>query len=80
MSITDQFWQYAKEAVFSAATAKTDEDRQSLPAHARTWTQTALEEERQCTPSSVLSSPGAEVFSLKPSEPPPKLVVQTPGF
>jgi hypothetical protein len=51
MSITDQFWQYAKEAVFSAATAKTDEDRQSLPAHALTWTQTALEEERQCTPS-----------------------------
>jgi hypothetical protein len=30
-------------------TAKTDEDGQSLPAHALTWTQTALEEERQCT-------------------------------
>jgi hypothetical protein len=59
MSITDQFWQYAKEAMFSAATAKTDEDRQSLLELARTWTQAALLE-RQCTPSSILSSPGAK--------------------
>jgi hypothetical protein len=28
MSITDQFWQYAKEAILSASYAKTDEDRQ----------------------------------------------------
>jgi hypothetical protein len=27
MSITDQFWQYAKEAILSAAAAETDEDR-----------------------------------------------------
>jgi hypothetical protein len=59
MSITDQFWQYAKEALLSAAAAKTDEDRQSLLDLARTWTQAALQE-RQCTPSSILSSPGAE--------------------
>jgi hypothetical protein len=26
MSITDEFWQYAKEAILSAAAAKTDED------------------------------------------------------
>jgi hypothetical protein len=29
MSITDQFWQYAKEAILSASYAKTDEDRHS---------------------------------------------------
>jgi hypothetical protein len=41
MSITDEFWQYAKEAILSAAAAKTDEDRQSLLELARTWTQAA---------------------------------------
>jgi hypothetical protein len=41
-SITDQFWQYAKEAALAAAAAKTDDDRQSLLALARTWTQAAL--------------------------------------
>jgi len=58
MSIADQFWQYAKEAILSAAAAKTDDDRQSLLELAQTWTQAALQE-RQCTPSSVLISPGA---------------------
>ena len=42
MSITDQFWQYAKEAILSAATAKTDEDRQSLLELARTWTRAGV--------------------------------------
>jgi hypothetical protein len=42
MSKTDQFWQYAKEAIFSATCAKTDEDRQGLLELARTWTQAAL--------------------------------------
>jgi hypothetical protein len=55
MSIIDQFWQYAREAILSAAVAKTDEDKQSLLELAQTWTQAALQE-RQCTPSSVLSS------------------------
>ena len=59
MPITDQFWQYAKEALLSAAIAKTDENRQSLLELARTWTQAAIQE-RQCTPSSVLNSPGAK--------------------
>jgi hypothetical protein len=30
MSITDQFWQYAKEAMLSACDAETDDDRQGL--------------------------------------------------
>jgi len=44
MSITDQFWQYAKEAILSASYAKTDEDRQGLLELARTWTLAALVE------------------------------------
>ncbi len=59
MSITDQYWQYAGEAILSAAAAKTDEDRQSLLRLAQTWTQAALQE-RQCTASSVLPSPSAK--------------------
>jgi hypothetical protein len=47
MSKTDQFWQYAKEAMHSASHAKTDEDRQGLLELARTWTQAALLE-RAC--------------------------------
>jgi hypothetical protein len=43
-SITDQFWQYAKETTLSAATAKTDDERQSLLALARIWTQAALQQ------------------------------------
>ena len=42
MSITDQFWQYAYEAIFSASYAKTDEDKQGLLELARIWTQAAL--------------------------------------
>ena len=42
MSITDQFWQYAKEAMLSARYAKTDDDKQALLYLARTWTQAAL--------------------------------------
>jgi hypothetical protein len=42
MPITDQFWQYAKEAIHSASFAKTDEERQGLLELARTWTQAAL--------------------------------------
>jgi hypothetical protein len=42
MPITDQYWQYAKEAILSACDAKTDDDRQGLLELARTWTQAAL--------------------------------------
>jgi hypothetical protein len=42
MTKTDQFWEYAEEAILSAAYAKTDEDRQGLLDLARTWTQAAL--------------------------------------
>ena len=42
MSRTDQFWQYAEEAILSASFAKTDDERQGLLDLARTWTQAAL--------------------------------------
>ena len=42
MSEVDQFWQYAREAILSAAYAKIDEDKQGLLDLARTWTQAAL--------------------------------------
>lgn len=46
MSITDQFWQYARELILSASSAKTDEERQGLLELAQTWTQAALLERR----------------------------------
>jgi hypothetical protein len=42
MPKTDQFWQYAKEAILSAYYAKTDDERLGLLELARTWTQAAL--------------------------------------
>jgi hypothetical protein len=42
MSKTDQFWQYAKEAMISASHAETEDERQGLLDLARTWTQAAL--------------------------------------
>jgi hypothetical protein len=42
MSKTDQFWQYAKEAILAASDAKADENKQGLLELARTWTQVAL--------------------------------------
>ncbi len=46
MSKTDQFWQYAKEAIFSACHATADEDQQCLLELARVWMQAALLRER----------------------------------
>jgi len=39
---TDQFWQYAKEAILSASYAKADDERLGLLDLARTWTQAAM--------------------------------------
>jgi hypothetical protein len=44
MSETDQYWQYAKEAMLSVCYAKTVEDKQDLLELARTWTQAALQQ------------------------------------
>ena len=46
MPNTDEFWQYAEEALLSAIAAKSDDDRKSLLELARTWTQAALLERR----------------------------------
>ena len=42
MSVSDQFWQYAKDAVLAACYAESDDEKQSLFDLARTWTQAAL--------------------------------------
>jgi hypothetical protein len=42
MSETDQFWQYAKEAVLAASNAESDDEKQGLLDLAQTWTQAAL--------------------------------------
>ena len=39
---TDQFWQYAKEAIISASRAQTEDERRDLLDLAGTWTQAAL--------------------------------------
>jgi hypothetical protein len=44
MPKTDEFWQYAKEAIISATRAETDDERHGLLELARTWTQAALVE------------------------------------
>jgi hypothetical protein len=44
MTKTDEFWQYAKEAIVSASRAETDDEKQGLLDLARTWTQAALVE------------------------------------
>ena len=46
MSVTDQFWQYAKEAALAACHAESDDEKQGLLDLARTWTQAALVERR----------------------------------
>ena len=42
MSQTDEFWQYAKEAIVSAKRAETADERHGLLNLAQTWTQAAL--------------------------------------
>jgi hypothetical protein len=46
MSNTDEFWWHAKEALLSAESAETDDERQSLLELAQTWLQAALSEPR----------------------------------
>ena len=46
MSVTDEFWQYAKEAALAACYAESDHEKQGLLDLAQTWTQAALIERR----------------------------------
>jgi hypothetical protein len=43
MSETDQFWEYAKEAMLLACDAKIANDKQDLLELSGTWTQAALQ-------------------------------------
>ena len=44
MSETDQYWQYAREAMLSVGSATNDEERRDLLELARTWTQAAMQQ------------------------------------
>jgi hypothetical protein len=46
MSVTDEYWQYAKEATLAACYAKSDDEKQGLLDLAQTWTQAAMMERR----------------------------------
>jgi hypothetical protein len=46
MPATDQFWQYANEAVLAACDAESDHEKRELLDLARTWTQAAMIERR----------------------------------
>jgi hypothetical protein len=63
MSQTDDFWQYAKEAIISATRAKTEDERHGLIDLARTWTQAALvvrasSADRDCQADQLMSDLG----------------------
>jgi hypothetical protein len=53
MPITDQFWQYAREAMLSACDAKNDDETQALLELARTWTSAALVERQSVNGASA---------------------------
>jgi hypothetical protein len=59
MSKTDQFWQYAKEAMLAASHAKSDEERQDFLDLGRTWTQAALIERASSVAAGPVALPGA---------------------
>jgi hypothetical protein len=46
MSVADEFWQYAYEAVLAAYYAESDDEKQGLLDLAQTWTQAAMMERR----------------------------------
>jgi hypothetical protein len=46
MSVADEFWQYAYEAVLAAYYAESDDEKQGLLDLAQTWTQAALIQRR----------------------------------
>ena len=46
MSVTGEFWKYAKEAALAACYAESDDEEQEFLDLARTWTQAALIERR----------------------------------
>ena len=64
MSKSDQFWQYAREAMLSACYAQTDEAKQGLLEPARTCTQAALRERESLR--SISKSPAGPIAKANP--------------
>ena len=53
---TDQFWQYAKEAILSASYAKAHDERLGLLDLARIWTQAAMIERHAQADTAIAAS------------------------
>jgi hypothetical protein len=68
MSETDQFWQYAREAMLSVGGAKTDEEKQDLLELARTWTQAALQERARPIVDRSAEAGAAQAPSVMPAQ------------
>ena len=70
MSETDQFWQYAREAMLSACDAKTGEDKQDLLELAGVWTQAARIVDPDRPVRAIASCAEAEGAGLRPTRSP----------
>jgi hypothetical protein len=56
MSSTDQFWQFAKEALYLALSAESDDERKCLVELSETWTRAAIVERQLSAPMAPISS------------------------
>jgi hypothetical protein len=59
MSESDQFRQYAEEALLWVAQSKTEEEKRLLLELVRTWTEAAVVSDAGPLPAAILGAPGA---------------------
>ena len=57
MSVTGEFWKYAKEAALAACYAESDDEEQEFSILRGTWTQAALIERRMGSMASLREAP-----------------------
>ena len=64
MSTTDQFWQYAEEAMLGARHSKNATEKRALLDLARSWTQAALQSEGTVFVTASLEATNAAKLAL----------------
>lgn len=64
MSTTDQFWQFAEEAMLGARHAKNETEKRALLDLARSWTQAALQSEGTLMMAASLEATNAAKLAL----------------
>ena len=67
MSMADEFWQYAEEALRGAERSETSEEKQALIGLARTWTEAAVQRCPARGMTCCASSPLPAARALPPS-------------